>query len=93
MQEPIDRLAAALGVIAPIRDQAPPQRIERYFTGGMIAPDHQQILARRAVPTRRIVVQALAHAHAINDGIAKRPAALDDPPTHEVDIVISARAH
>ena len=31
---------------------------------------------------------AVAHGDAINDGIAKRSAALDDPPTHAADIVI-----
>src|SRR5262245_32916955 len=81
----VDRLPAALRITAPIRDQAPPQRIERYFAGLVIAADDQQVLARRAVPPRRMVVHAaVAHVHAIDDGIAKRPAALDDPPTHGV---------
>src|SRR5215813_5310075 len=79
----VDRLAAALRITAPIRNQTPPQRIERYLAGPVIAADDQQVLARRAVPPRRIVVHAaIAHVHAIDDGIAKRPAALDDPPTH-----------
>jgi hypothetical protein len=79
----VDRLSAALGITAPIRDQAPPQRIERYLAGPVIAADDQQVLARRAVPPRRIVVHAaVAHVHAIDDGIAKRSAALDDPPAH-----------
>jgi hypothetical protein len=35
------------------------------------------------IPPRRIIVHtAVAHVHAIDDGIAKRPAALDDLPTH-----------
>src|SRR5262249_11820717 len=79
----VDRLAAALGITAPIRDQAPTQRIERDLAGLVIAADDQQVLARRAVPPRRIVVHAaVAHVHAIDDGIPKRSAALDDPPTH-----------
>jgi len=36
---------------------------------------------------------AVAHVHAIDDGISKRSAALDDPATHGADVVIlSARA-
>jgi hypothetical protein len=30
----------------------------------------------------------IAHVHAIDDGITKRSAALDDPPTHVSEIVI-----
>src|SRR5262249_43685445 len=79
----VDRLSAALAITAPIRNQIPPQRIERHLAGPVIAADDQQVLARRAVPPRRIVVHAaIAHVHAIDDGIAKRSAALDDPPTH-----------
>jgi hypothetical protein len=88
----IDRLAAALRITAPIRNQAPTQRIERYLAGLVIAPDHQQVLARRGVPPWRIVVQpAVAHVHAIDDGIAKRSAALDDPPTHGGATCVPAR--
>src|SRR5262249_28632376 len=79
----VDRLSAALRITAPVRDQAPTQRIERYLAGLVIAADDQQVLARRAVLPRRIVVHAaVAHVHAIDDGIAKRTAALDDPPAH-----------
>src|SRR5262249_35032092 len=79
----VDRLAAALRITAPIRNQTPPQRIERYLAGPVIAADDQQVLARRRVPPRRIVVHAaIDYVHAIDDGIAKRSAALDDPPTH-----------
>jgi hypothetical protein len=39
------------------------------FAGPMIASDDQQVLARRGIPTRRIIVNsAVAHVHAINDG-------------------------
>jgi hypothetical protein len=34
----------------------------------------------------------VAHVHAIDDGIPKRPAALDDPPTHGRYIVVRSRA-
>jgi hypothetical protein len=50
----------------------------------MIAPDDQQVLARRAVPAGRIVVDAaVAHVHAIDDGIAYRRATLDNSPAHD----------
>jgi len=59
----------------------------------MIAADDQQLLARSGVPARRIIVQAaVAHVHAIDDGIAKRSAALDDPPTHGTDVVKPRRS-
>jgi hypothetical protein len=59
------------------------QRVRRHVDGS--AADDQQVLARRTVPPRRIVVHAaVAHVHAIDDGIAKRSAALDDPPAHGV---------
>lgn len=67
-------------------DQPPAQRVERHLAGLMIATDHQQILAGRAVPPRRIIVDvAVAHLHAIQNGIAQRSAALDDPPAHDRD--------
>ena len=50
----------------------------------MIAADDQQFLAWRRIPPCRIIVHAtVAHVHAIDNGIPKRPAALDDSPTHE----------
>ena len=59
----------------------------------MIAADNQQLLAGRGVPPWRIVVHAaIAHVHAIDDGIAKRPAALDDPPTHEGVYIVIRRS-
>src|SRR6516225_5355645 len=85
----VDRLAAAFGIIAPVGDQAPSQRVERYLAGPVVAADDQQVLTRRGIPPRRMVVQpAVAHVHAIDDGIAKRCAALDDPPAHAADVVI-----
>ena len=55
----------------------------------MIAPDDQQLLAGRRVPPRRIIVHpAVAHVRAIDDGIPKRSAALDDSPAQLSDISI-----
>jgi hypothetical protein len=34
---------------------------------------------------------AVAHVHAIDDGIAKRPAALDNPPAHARDVITQQR--
>ena len=38
------------------------QRVERYCAGLMVAPDDKEVLARRGVPSRRIVVHARARA-------------------------------
>src|SRR5215475_10678321 len=85
----VDRLSTTCWVLAPIRDQAPAQRVERYLAGLVIAADDQQFLTRRSVPPGRIIVHAsVAHVHAIDAGITKRSAALDDPPTHGSHIVI-----
>jgi hypothetical protein len=49
----------------------------------MIAPDDEQFLARRGVPAGRIIMDAaVAHVYAIDEGITKRPAALDNTPAH-----------
>ena len=70
--------------IASDADAEAVRMISTHVTGPVIAADDQQFLARRGVPPRRIVVHtAVAHVHAIDDGITKRSAALDDPPTHE----------
>jgi hypothetical protein len=62
----LDRFAAARWVIAPIRDQAPTQRVERHISGPVIAADDQQFLAGRGVLSRWIVVHAaLAYLRAI----------------------------
>src|SRR6516165_7856475 len=88
----VDRLSTTRWVLAPIRDQAPAQWVERYLAGLMIAADHQQFLARRAIPPGWIIVHAtVAHVHAINDDIPKWPAALDNSPAHRLDIVIRQR--
>jgi hypothetical protein len=56
----------------------------------VIAADDQQFLAGRGVPARRVVVRAaVAHAQAVDDGVAKRPAGLDDPPAHGQDVIVS----
>jgi hypothetical protein len=84
----IDRLT----IVAPIRNQAPAQWIERYFTRPVITANNEQFLAWRCIPPGRIIVHtAVPHVHAIDDGISKRPAALDDPSTHKNDIVGLAR--
>src|SRR5262245_11857251 len=89
----VDRLSTTCWVLAPIRDQAPAQRVERYLAGLVIAADDQQFLTRRSVPPGRIIVHAtVAHVHAINDGITKRSAALDDPSTHGSHIGVPQRA-
>src|SRR5262249_2581173 len=89
----VDRLAPACWVLAPVGNKAPPQRVQRDLAGLMIATDDQQLLAGRSVPPWRIVVHAaIAHVHAIDDGIAKRPAALDDPPTHEGVYIVIRRS-
>jgi hypothetical protein len=54
----------------------------------MITPDHEQILARRGVPPRRIIVYAaVAHVHALDNGITYGPTALDDSPAHDRYVV------
>jgi hypothetical protein len=65
------------------RSEPPAQRIERDFPRAMIAPDDQQVLGRRGVPPRRIIVNAaVPNVHAINNGVSGRPAALDYPSAH-----------
>jgi hypothetical protein len=47
------------------------------LSGLVIAANDEQLLTRRAIPPRRIIVHAaVAHVHAIDDGIPKRSAAL-----------------
>src|SRR4029077_1708115 len=41
----VHRLPSALGILAPVWNEAPAQWIERYFGSLMIEPDHQQVLA------------------------------------------------
>jgi hypothetical protein len=89
----IDGFAATLRVSTPIGDQAPTQWVERHISRLVIAADDQQFLAGRGVPPAWIIVHAtVAYVHAIDDGIPKRSAALDYPPTHEADIVMAVYA-
>ena len=52
----IDRFSPALRVLAPIGNKTPAQGLEGHLAGLRITPDHQQILAWRGVPARRIIV-------------------------------------
>jgi AcrR family transcriptional regulator len=80
----VDRFASAFRVLTPVGNETPTQRIERHLASLMIAPDHQQFLAWRAVPARRVVVNAaVADAHAFNNRKTYRGAALDDPSAHD----------
>jgi hypothetical protein len=89
----IDRLTPTRRVVAPIWDQPPAQRIERDFTGLVITANDEQFLAWRGIPPRRIIMHAtIAHIHAIDDRIPKRPAALDDSPAHDRKVGIRRRA-
>jgi hypothetical protein len=55
----------------------------------VIAPDDQQILARGGIPAGRVIVHAaVANIHAIDDGITKWSAALDNSPAHDPYLVI-----
>jgi hypothetical protein len=63
-------LGKTVRVFAPVGDETPAERIERHCTSLMIAPDYQRVLARRAVPSWRIVVDAaVAHVHAFENGV------------------------
>jgi hypothetical protein len=56
------------------RFETPAERIERYLAGPMIAADDEQLLARSAIPPRRLVVHAvIADVQAVDDGVAERP--------------------
>jgi hypothetical protein len=89
----IDGLAPAGRVLASVGNKSPTQRIEGDLAGLVIAPDDQQLLARRGVPAGRIIVDAaVPHVHAIDDGITNWPAALDDSPTHPFECRFSIPA-
>ena len=71
-------------ILTPMRNQAPPQKIERTLAGLVVLADDQQFLARRAVPPPRIVRQAaVAHVESIDECVTERPRGLNDPTTHE----------
>jgi hypothetical protein len=56
----------------------------------LVAADDQQFLAGRGVPARRVVVHAaIARIHAIDNGVPQRSTALDDPPAHVLDVIVS----
>jgi hypothetical protein len=79
----IDRFASAGRVRAPIRDKAPPRRVERYFASVMIAPDDEQLLTGRSVLAGRIIADAaIPYIQAMNDGISRRSAALNYTSAH-----------
>src|SRR5207245_892385 len=83
----VDRLASSSRVLAPIRNQAPTKRVERYFSSVMITPDDEQFLTGRSVPVGRIIADAaIPYIQAINDGISKRPAALNYTSAHGSNI-------
>jgi hypothetical protein len=68
----VDGFLAPRWVLAPVRNEASAERVERDLAGLVIPPDDQEFLARRGVPARRVVVHpAVAHVHAINDGQRK----------------------
>ena len=54
-----------------IRRRPPEQRVERNLPGLMIAPDDQQILTGRGIPTGRIVMRTtVVHIRALDDAVA-----------------------
>jgi hypothetical protein len=56
----------------------------------VVAQDYQQLLVRRAVPTRRVVVAAaLAHVQAIDEGKVYWSATLDNSPAHARYVAIT----
>jgi hypothetical protein len=80
----VNWLTATFRILTPVRNEAPPERVERELAGLVITPDHQEALAWRAVPARRLVVDvAVADVHPVHDAIPYRRAALDDPPAHD----------
>jgi hypothetical protein len=63
------------------------KRVERQFASVMIAPDDEQLLTRRSVPAGRIIADAaIPYIQAVNDGISKRPAALNYTSAHGSNI-------
>jgi hypothetical protein len=73
------------------RESDPAQPIERDLSGLMVPPDHEQFLARRAVPVGRLIVDAgIADIETFDDAVAQWPAALDYPPAHEWSMVADA---
>ena len=55
--------------------------------------EHDADVAGRAIPPRRIVVDAaIADVHPVHDRIADRRTTLDDPPTHDPNVVDGSAA-
>ena len=52
------RLTSALRVLAPVRNEAPLQQIERALARRLVLPDDENFLRRCAVPAARIVREA-----------------------------------
>src|SRR5262249_31767123 len=85
----IDRLAPAHRVLAPMGNETPAQRVERHLASLVIAPDYQQVLARRAVPSGRIIVHAgVTHGQGMGDGITEVSRGFDNSPAHDGYVVI-----
>jgi hypothetical protein len=79
----VDRLPAALHVLAPVWDQAPSQEIERALDSLVILPDDEQLLARRRVePARDVREPAVAHVEALHDGEPKGARGLNHSSAH-----------
>jgi hypothetical protein len=70
----IGRLTSARRILAPVRNQSLAQRVERHLAGLMIAPDDQEIVAGRGVPSQRII----ANPAALDKRVSQGPAALND---------------
>ena len=78
----VDGPLAALRVLAPVRDQAPLDQIERALARLMVLPNDQEFLARRTIVAGRNVADAaVADIKAFDDGETKRSRTLDDATT------------
>ena len=80
---PVDGPASTLRVLAPIRDQAPLEQVERALARLVVLANDQKLLARRSVVARADVVRPpVGNSKTIDDSEAKRFGALDDAATH-----------
>ena len=83
----IDRLSPALRVLAPVGNEPPLEKVERAFSRLRILSDHEQFLARAAVPSTRIIVQpGVADIQSVHEGVIHRPFGLNDTSTHDPDM-------
>jgi hypothetical protein len=74
-------------IYVPTQQIAPASRRHAPRIEETIRRDGMQLLARRCIPSRRIVVHAaVAHAHAIDEGITQRSAALNNSAAHDGDV-------